>query len=197
MTVKNCMNPIKSHIDDFVKVIFICPICKKKEEVTLPKNAINQTKGLSNLSIHKGLVCKHTFQAYIDKNYKIRGYQKVDFELKSINNIEKHNTQNLNENDKLLNNLIIDGNSMEYQPENINQKINSKIFYRDKNHNNKTHTKENSSTKESNKKLLKIKPKSLEEIYEDFKEFIDEENDYFKVFIQNDESRNKVFNANY
>ncbi|MFO7795053.1 MAG: hypothetical protein ACQERB_03645 [Promethearchaeati archaeon] len=197
MTVKNCTNPIKSHMDDFVKVIFVCPICKKKKEVVLPKNAINQTKGLSTLSIHKELVCEHTFQAYIDKNYKIRGYQKVDFELKSRNNIEKHNTQNLNENEKLLNNLLIEGNYLEYQPKNMNQKINNKDFHTDKNHHNKIHTNENISIMEGNKKLLKIKPKSLEEIYEDFKEFIDEENVYFKVFIQNDESRNKVFNANY
>ena len=145
MIVNNCTNPIKGHIDNFVKVIFICPICKKKKEVVVPKNAINQTKGLSTLSVHKGLVCEHTFQAYIDKNYKIRGYQKVDFELKSRNNIEKYEPQNLNENEK----------------------------------------------------LLKIKPKSLKEIYEDFKDFIDEENEEFQVFIQNDDKRNHILNANY
>ncbi|MEJ2277681.1 MAG: hypothetical protein P8Y70_08025 [Candidatus Lokiarchaeota archaeon] len=31
-----------------------------------------------------GLVCEHSFQTFVDKNFLIRGYQKVDFELSKM-----------------------------------------------------------------------------------------------------------------
>ncbi|MFW9936503.1 MAG: hypothetical protein ACFFD5_02565 [Candidatus Thorarchaeota archaeon] len=64
-----------------IGVNIICPICKVKKVINIPKSIVNQAKQLSTISIPKGTVCKHHFQIFIDKNFSIRGYQKVDFEL--------------------------------------------------------------------------------------------------------------------
>jgi len=34
--------------------------------------------------ISKGDICPHEFLAYIDNNYDIRGYQKIDFSLEEL-----------------------------------------------------------------------------------------------------------------
>jgi hypothetical protein len=58
-----------------------CPICYEKKELTFPKSVITGARQLTTISIPKGLLCDHHFQAYVDKNFMVRGYQKVDFEL--------------------------------------------------------------------------------------------------------------------
>lgn len=65
-----------------------CPFCTIKKILNIPFKIINQSKQLTTVSIPEGLVCKHSFQAFIDKNFKIRGYQKVDFEFKRIDYYE-------------------------------------------------------------------------------------------------------------
>ncbi len=64
-----------------IDIVVQCPICKGKKNLEIPSQIINQSNQLSTVSIPSGLVCKHTFQAFVDKNFKVRGYQKVDFEL--------------------------------------------------------------------------------------------------------------------
>ncbi len=64
-----------------IDIVVQCPICKGKKKLEIPSQIINQSNQLSTVSIPSGFVCKHTFQAFIDKNFKVRGYQKVDFEL--------------------------------------------------------------------------------------------------------------------
>ncbi|MFX0006165.1 MAG: hypothetical protein ACFFA7_15925 [Promethearchaeota archaeon] len=59
----------------------ICPTCKSKKELRIPTKIINQAKHLTTVSIPSGPVCKHGFQAFVDKNFKVRGYQIVDFEF--------------------------------------------------------------------------------------------------------------------
>jgi len=39
---------------------------------------------LTTVSIPFGLICNHSFNAFIDKKFKVRGYQKVDFEISKI-----------------------------------------------------------------------------------------------------------------
>ena len=60
---------------------FTCPVCRAYKYVNIPKSVINSAHQLTTVSIPKGLVCRHHFQAFVDKNFAIRGYQKVDFEL--------------------------------------------------------------------------------------------------------------------
>ncbi|MHA2130797.1 MAG: hypothetical protein ACW99L_12560, partial [Promethearchaeota archaeon] len=67
--------------DDSARIEFICPVCKTSKSLNSPKSVINQAKGLTTMSIARGLVCKHQFQAFVDKNFVVRGYQRVDFEF--------------------------------------------------------------------------------------------------------------------
>ncbi|MBY8983394.1 MAG: hypothetical protein KGD57_10615, partial [Candidatus Lokiarchaeota archaeon] len=62
-------------------VIITCPICRAKKFIYIPRNIL-KPKGLTTISIPKDSICKHHFQFYIDNDLKVRGYQKVDFELK-------------------------------------------------------------------------------------------------------------------
>jgi hypothetical protein len=59
----------------------VCPTCKSKKELKIPSKIINQAKQLTTVSIPSGAVCKHGFQSFVDKNFVVRGYQKVDFEF--------------------------------------------------------------------------------------------------------------------
>ena len=64
-----------------IKVQVMCPICKTQNVIGIPHSTINSASQLTTISVHKGLICPHHFQVFIDKNYKVRGYQKVDLEL--------------------------------------------------------------------------------------------------------------------
>ncbi len=58
-----------------------CPICNSRKEIDIPLEIINESKHLTTISISKGKICEHHFQFFIDKNFTIRGYQKVDFQV--------------------------------------------------------------------------------------------------------------------
>ena len=157
-----------------VEVPFICPICKTRKELTLNKSIINDEK-LTTVSIPSGICCAHSFQAFIDKQFKVRGYQKVDFEFSKDGSHHSIN-KNFKTADKiLLENLILEGNHVEYRPslETKSKKRND--------------DKKLPSKKEDFKK--KNKRMSLKEIYDEFWEFIDETNEEFSQFIQIDSRR--------
>jgi len=68
--------------EDFYKFVLVeCPKCRSRENLKIPNQIINQSKQLTTASVPSGLVCEHSFQAFIDKNFKVRGYQNVDFEI--------------------------------------------------------------------------------------------------------------------
>ena len=120
---------------------------------------------LTTISIPKDTVCKHHFQAFVDKQFRIRGYQKVDFELPN----KKKKKAFIKSDNELFDNLILEGNYLEYNP------------------NIKNGTNETNETKAN----LPIKPKemTLEEIYEEFWEFISDDNPEFKELIIKDKKR--------
>ena len=66
-------------INRYIEVI--CPVCKSKKIIQIPKSIINQASQLTTISVPKDKVCQHHFQLFLDKNFSIRGYQKVDFQL--------------------------------------------------------------------------------------------------------------------
>lgn len=157
-----------------VKIVnVICPVCKSKKDITVPESIINQS-GLTTVSVPKDLVCKHHFQAFIDKQFKVRGYQKVDFELarnkgRKIDNFNKSD-------DELFENLILEGNYLEYKPKKVkNKHMNSEPG--------KTISNEG-------------KEMTLKEIYEEFWEFIDDDNPEFKEFIIKDKKRRQGLKSN-
>ncbi len=63
------------------EIAIVCPICQASKKLCIPKSIINESKQLSTISIPKKLVCDHHFQVFVDKNFVVRGYQKVDFEI--------------------------------------------------------------------------------------------------------------------
>jgi len=155
-------------LEESAKIKFICPVCKSEKVLDFPKSVIINAKGLTTMSIAKDLVCEHQFQAFVDKNCMVRGYQRVDFEFDTATKKEvKANMKTLGTDDKdLFDNLILEGNYLEYkhsQKNNQNQKDKQKI----------------------NPSPI-YKKMSLKEIYDEFKEFIDEDNCLFQNFIEND-----------
>ena len=69
-------------------VLIECPKCKQRKQLSVPKKIINQSKQLTTVSIPTGLCCEHNFQAFIDKNFKVRGYQQVDFDFSKVEFLE-------------------------------------------------------------------------------------------------------------
>ena len=72
---------IKYTVIDGRPIDVICPICKTKKQINIPENVINEAKQLTSISISKDIVCTHHFQAFVDKNFVVRGYQKVDYHI--------------------------------------------------------------------------------------------------------------------
>lgn len=62
-------------------IMVVCPTCKTRKELKIPTKIINQAKQLTTVSIPSGAVCEHGFQSFVDKDFKVRGYQRVDFEF--------------------------------------------------------------------------------------------------------------------
>ena len=67
--------------EDLALIHVVCPSCKEKKDLNIPTKIINQAKQLTTVSVPSGTVCEHGFQAFVDKNFAVRGYQKVDFEF--------------------------------------------------------------------------------------------------------------------
>ncbi len=76
---------------DTKNVRIVCPICKSEKKIEISKLLINKSKNLTIISIPKDEICEHHFQAFIDKDFKVRGYQKVDFEIEQKAKIPKGN----------------------------------------------------------------------------------------------------------
>ena len=60
-----------------MKITVECPLCKKKQEIEVDNNIKNADK-LTVISIPEKLICKHQFQVYVDNNFSVRGYEKVE-----------------------------------------------------------------------------------------------------------------------
>jgi hypothetical protein len=65
-----------------VKVI--CPICKKEKSVDIPVFLVNDAQdGMLKVEIPLGACCpEHSFMAFVDKKFVVRGYQNADIEFK-------------------------------------------------------------------------------------------------------------------
>ncbi len=158
------------------KIQVICPICKTRDLVGIPRSKLNRNSQLTTISIQKGLICPHHFQFFMDNQFQIRGYQKVDLELNQENSNKLRNgvkafKQNENQSKDLFEQLIIDDDIVKYQPLNRN-----KIKER---------------TNSTPERISKRKKMTLKEIYEEFWEFIDDENEFFHEFIIKDNRRQK------
>jgi len=78
---------IEKELQETIHVI--CPTCEKSKGLKIPTKIVNQSKQLTTVSIPSGVVCEHSFQSFVDKNFVIRGYQKVDFDFSQMEFYER------------------------------------------------------------------------------------------------------------
>jgi len=78
-------NNSKIDNEEFLEdILIVCPKCKTNKELKIPRKVVNQSKQLTTISIPSGLCCEHSFQSFVVMNFKIRGYQNVDFEFSKL-----------------------------------------------------------------------------------------------------------------
>ncbi|MFX1314554.1 MAG: hypothetical protein ACFE9T_01725 [Promethearchaeota archaeon] len=59
-----------------------CPSCSARGKIEIAEDVIkNVSKGLLAVNIAIGMICEHSFIAYVDKNMQIRDYFMADFEI--------------------------------------------------------------------------------------------------------------------
>ncbi|MFX0034204.1 MAG: hypothetical protein ACFE9I_01015 [Candidatus Hermodarchaeota archaeon] len=64
------------------KIEIRCPICKKWSHIEISDDLLkNVSKGLLALNITTGMICEHSFIAYVDKNLKVRDCLVADFKI--------------------------------------------------------------------------------------------------------------------
>ena len=160
--------------EDGLKSIFVkCPICKASHRVEIPKSIVNEAEQLTTASIGAGVICEHGFQVYVDKNFAVRGYEKVDIQINSARGREDRQNQSArrDHSSHLLEEIELNGNNVRYDPkrgENVGR---------------------NKQKKEEQSQSLEERDKEKERIYEEFWEFISDNNEDFMEFIAKDERR--------
>jgi len=169
------VHPQISELNEYSKVKITCPVCKVNKELKFPKSVIKEARQLTTISLPKGLLCDHHFQAFIDKNFIVRGYQKVDFEFENKKFVDsKADVKLFNENDtELFERLIFEGNYVEFNPKRKN------------NRDSRPPPPPIASERNKGKRNLK-------DIYDEFWEFINDNNVDFKKFIEKDKRRIKL-----
>ncbi len=70
--------------ENYVKIRLKCPRCRKEKFLKVPKELTKHSEHLTTISIPSDFVCKHSFQAFIDKDFNVRAYQNADFEITKI-----------------------------------------------------------------------------------------------------------------
>ncbi|MBD3188218.1 hypothetical protein GF325_15390 [Candidatus Bathyarchaeota archaeon] len=63
----------------------LCPLCKKEAKIEVPIFLVNEAQdGVLKVSIPRGACCdEHSFMVYIDKKFRVRGYQNADIEFRN------------------------------------------------------------------------------------------------------------------
>ena len=65
----------EGEIMTMIKLKIICPVCSAEKFLDYPKSIFEKFNEHSTLGFPSGLICEHRFQALIDKDCIIRGYQ--------------------------------------------------------------------------------------------------------------------------
>jgi len=65
-----------------VKVEIRCPTCSKRNKIEVSEEEVkNTTRGLYAVNVSEGIVCEHSFIAYLDKNLVVRDTFMADFQI--------------------------------------------------------------------------------------------------------------------
>ncbi len=79
------MNELKTTEKDitqkemFENILLRCPKCETQKRIKVPSKILTQSRAVLTIGIPVGLICDHSFQAYVDKYSDVRGYHIVDF----------------------------------------------------------------------------------------------------------------------
>jgi len=198
MAVAKPKNIVKTdEINVPIPIRFFCPVCKTSKQLKIAKSVINQSGQLTTISIPKNKVCEHHFQAFVDANFIVRGYQRVDFEFCDDKIEEKEDllTSVREKDNKIFDEIHFQRNYVEYSP-----KETQNSDTEDQNKNENTLKKEETQQLQNKKTVKddqseetpKRKEMTLEEIYDEFWEFIDDDNHEFRKFITKDPRRGKI-----
>jgi hypothetical protein len=77
-----------------VKVNVSCPVCKNWDKIEISDNAIkNVEKGVLAVNITPGMICEHSFIAYVDKNLSVRDCFIADFKIEAPEISETQNAE--------------------------------------------------------------------------------------------------------
>ncbi|MFX1329431.1 MAG: hypothetical protein ACFE91_14980 [Promethearchaeota archaeon] len=78
------------------KVVIRCPICKKWDNIEISEDLTkNVSKGLLALNIATGMICEHSFIAYVDKNLIVRDCLVADFKIELQENSSSQSTDEI------------------------------------------------------------------------------------------------------
>ncbi|MHA1791238.1 MAG: hypothetical protein ACTSVI_01255 [Promethearchaeota archaeon] len=83
------------------EILVQCPSCKKSKKIEIPEKVILENSGICTIAVPAGHVCNHSFQVFIDKKFKARGYQPIDYELKTFEIYDKNIEKTAESNKKL------------------------------------------------------------------------------------------------
>jgi hypothetical protein len=157
------------------QIIITCPICKIQKPLDLPVSIIKQDRQLTTVSIPNDFICPHHFQFFLDKYFKIRGYQKVDHIVEADGTIHLKNrddgTKGNSEGNKQLQEVKVVNAEAGYSFYGANIHLKTSANQRD-------HV---------------LIEKTLEEIYEENWYLIDDSDETFQEFIQNDQERRNKY----
>ena len=65
-----------------VKIEIRCPKCSKRYKIEVSEEEVrNTTRGLYAVNISEGIICEHSFVAYLDKNLAVRDTFIADFQI--------------------------------------------------------------------------------------------------------------------
>lgn len=167
------------------KVQVICPVCKTKGMFEVPEAKVLNNDNTTTVSVPAGMVCDHHFQAFIDKNFAVRGYQKVDVDL----------TKEIAVKVDLVKETAPNLEGFEFPPleprtfseEGVTPERFSEFVKR-------LYQKQQSGVFK-HLEFSNQKPKTLGEIYLDFREFISDDNEVFSEFIKRDPYRKVIVRA--
>ena len=89
----------------FENILIICPECREQKKLEVPSKVINQSGNVTTIGIPSGIICKHSFQAFVDNFSVVRGYQVVDFEFPKMEYYESKLIEEVQNKEDDLSNL--------------------------------------------------------------------------------------------
>lgn len=63
--------------EKFKDVLIVCPVCNDQKILKVPLKIVEKSEDVVTINIPTGSICEHHFQVFIDRNFTVRGYQKM------------------------------------------------------------------------------------------------------------------------